>query len=138
MKTHNIFVSHSWAYGDAYDMLINFFKREPYFNYKDYSVPKDDPIHNAPNAALLEQAIENKIRPCSVVVIMAGKYATYSKWINIEIKIAKRLGKPIVAIRPWAALQTSQIVTESANEIISWNGASITSGIKRNSLQYEF
>jgi len=113
---------------------VKFLDAEPYFNYRDYSVPKNDPIHNAPNATLLEEAITRKIRPCSAVVIMAGKYATFSKWINIEIKIAKQLGKPIIAIRPWASQQTSAVVTASANEIVGWNGSPIVNAIKRNSL----
>jgi len=134
MKTYNIFISHSWAYGDAYEKLIGFFNREPYFNYKDYSVPKNDPIHNASNATLLEQAIERQIRPCSAVVIMAGKYATYSKWINIEVNIAKRLGKPIIAVRPWDNLQASQVVQENAVTIVGWNGSPIVSAIKQHAL----
>lgn len=46
--TYNLFISHSWAYGDAYDKLTDMLRAKPYFDYRDYSVPKDDPIHNAP------------------------------------------------------------------------------------------
>jgi hypothetical protein len=49
-KTYNIFISHSWSYGDAYDRLVELLKAKPYFRYKDYSVPKDDPIHSAPTS----------------------------------------------------------------------------------------
>ncbi|WP_370736857.1 TIR domain-containing protein [Aeromonas caviae] len=30
-----------------------------------------------------------QIQPASVVVILAGVYSTYSKWINIEIELGK-------------------------------------------------
>ena len=33
--------------------------------------------------------IKQKIAPCSVVLIMAGVYSTYSKWIDKEIEISK-------------------------------------------------
>lgn len=134
MKIHNIFISHSWSYSDAHDKLVNFFTREPYFQYKNYSVPKNDPIHNATYDWQLEEAIERQIRPCSIVVIMAGKYATYSKWIDKEIQIAKRLNKPIIAIRPWATEQVSVTVRDNADVMIGWNGPSIVSEIKKRAL----
>jgi hypothetical protein len=62
----------------------------PYFSYKDYSIPKDDSVHNASNEAQLYEAIKRQIAPTQVVIILAGVYATYSKWIDQEIRIAKR------------------------------------------------
>ena len=46
--TYNLFISHSWNYSSAYNDLVRLLDSKPYFNYKNYSVPKDDPIHNAP------------------------------------------------------------------------------------------
>jgi len=81
-KTYNLFISHSWTYGDAYDKLVNMLNNTPYFSYCNYSVPKNDPIHNAPNQAALRQAIKNQMSSCHAVLILAGVYSTYSKWIN--------------------------------------------------------
>ncbi|MFQ1831738.1 TIR domain-containing protein, partial [Aeromonas veronii] len=96
---------------------------------KNYSVPKDDPIHNAPSAAKLKEAIRAQIKPASVVVIMAGVYSTYSKWINIEIELAQEMGKKILAIEPWASEKTSKTVKDAANQIVGWNSKSIVDGI---------
>jgi len=133
-KTYNLFISHSWAYGDAYDRLMELISNRPYFSFKNYSVPKDDPIHNAPNQNLLYQAIKRQIAPCHVVIILAGVYATYSKWINKEINIAKnefQFPKPILAIQPWGAEKTSQIVKQNADLIVGWNTESIINGIRQ-------
>lgn len=127
---YNIFISHSWAYSDAYDKLMNLLRNHPTFEFKDYSVPKYDPIHHCPYEWQLRTAIENQIRPASCVLILAGVYATYSKWINTEIEIAKRLGKRIIAIQPWAAERTSTIVKNNADVIVNWNTNSIVSAIK--------
>jgi hypothetical protein len=134
MKTYNIFISHSWTYWDAYNKLSIMLKNWTYFNYKDYSVPRNNPIHNANNDYQLENAIRNQIRPCSVVIILAWVYATYSKWIKKEIKIAKELWKPILAIQPWGAEKTSQIVKNNANKIVWWNWHTIISAIKEISI----
>jgi hypothetical protein len=133
MATYSIFISHSWAYGDAYEKLTTLLKAAPYFAYKDYSIPKDDPIHNAPNAAQLYEAIKRQIAPTQVVVILAGVYATYSKWIDQEIRIAKRefpSPKPILAIEPWGAEKTSQTVKDNADKIVGWNTDSIVQAIR--------
>lgn len=129
--TYNIFISHSWSYSDNYEKLVSLLREVPYFSFKDYSVPKNDPIHNAPNQQLLEDAIKKQIQPCSCVLILAGQYANYSKWINIEIKLAKGLGKRIIAIEPWGSERTSRLVKDSADSIVKWQATSIVDAIRR-------
>ena len=128
--TYNLFISHSWAYSDAYSKLTELLSNAPYFNFKNYSVPKDDPIHNAPNDYQLRAAIKNQMQHASCVLILAGVYATYSKWINIEIQLAQEMGKKIIAIQPWAAQRTSQVVKNAADEIVGWNTSSIVNAVR--------
>jgi len=134
VKTYNIFLSHSWSYSDAYERLMELLKKTSYFDFKDYSVPKDDPIHNAPDSQALYEAIKRQMVPCHVVLVMAGVYATYSTWIKKEIKIAKTefsRPKPIIAIKPLAQTNISRVVTENADEIVGWNANSIVSAIRK-------
>lgn len=128
--TYNLFISHSWAYGDAYDKLVGMLDAKSYFDYKNYSVPKNDPIHNAANAQQLKEAIRRQIQPASCVLIPAGVYSTYSKWINIEIELAQSMGKKIIAIEPWGAEKTSLVVKNAADRIAKWNTDSIVSAIR--------
>lgn len=133
--SNNLFISHSWSYGDAYDKLSNMLRAAPRFEYKDYSVPKSDPVHNAPSTTKLRQAISDRMSYASVVLIMAGKYATYSKWINEEINIAQHgftTKKSIIAVTPWGAQQISSTVRDAADEIVGWNTSSIVAAIRRN------
>ena len=132
MATYNLFISHSWTYHNEYEQLVNLLNQQiSYsFNYKNYSVPKNDPIHYASNDNELRNAIENQIRPASCIIILTGVYATYSKWINIEIEIAKRLGKRIIAVNPWDSDRTSQVVKNNADYIVGWRGSSIVNAIK--------
>ena len=97
-KTYHIFISHSWAYPDAYEGLIKLLDKDPNFSYSDYSVPQNDPIHNAGTSKELYNAIKAQVSKASVVIIMAGVYSIYSKWINKEIEIAQTeflIPKPI-------------------------------------------
>jgi hypothetical protein len=131
IRTRNLFISHSWTYGDAYSRLVSMLDTAPNFAYRNYSVPKDDPVHNAPNAAALIEAIKHQMIFCNLIVIMAGKYATYSPWIQREITLAKRhFNKPLLAVRPWANEQVSSIVADNADKLVGWNTSSIVSAIR--------
>ena len=127
---YNIFISHSWSYSYTYQELISLLDSNPYFKYKDYSVPKDDPIHGANSDEKLKQAIKNQMQHASCVLILAGVYSTYSKWINIEISLAKALNKKIIAVEPWGSEKTSRIVKNNADEIVKWQSSSIIRAIR--------
>ncbi|MGE1154611.1 TIR domain-containing protein [Pseudomonas sp. ICMP 460] len=130
MQTYHLFISHSWNYSDAHDKLITLLTAHPTFNFKNFSVPPHNPIIGARTDKELEAAIENKIRPCSAVLIMAGMYSAYSKWINKEIAIAQRMGKIIIAIKPFGAERISTVVREAATAECAWNTNSIVSAIR--------
>lgn len=127
---YNLFISHSWNYSDAYEKLVNLLDKADNFRYKNYSVPKDDPVHNAKNDATLKAAIRDQMRPASCVLILAGVYSTYSKWINIELDLAVEMGKKIIAVEPWGSERTSARVKLYADKIVKWQTSSIVSAIK--------
>ena len=128
--TYNLFISHSWTYSDEYDKLVNLLDDAENFSYKNYSVPKNDPIHHAPYDYQLKAAIKNQMQHASCVLILAGVYSTYSKWINIEIQLAKEMGKTIIAIEPRGAERTSLVVKQAADKVVGWNTKSIVNTIR--------
>lgn len=132
-NTYNLFISHSWAYSDAYEKLVSLLDARAYFSYKNYSVPKDDPIHTRGTDKELHAAIKRRIAPCHCVLMLAGVYSTHSKWINKEIAICTAefmTKKPIIAIQPWGAERTSQVVKASADVIVAWNTESVVEAIR--------
>ena len=131
---YNLFISHSWAHTDAYDRLVDLLDSASNFPYKNYSVPKNSPIHDAPTQWQLKEAIKAQMAPASCILILAGVYSTYSKWINIEIDLAKNgfyTPKRIIAIEPGASENTSQVVKNAADEIVKWQTSSIIAAISR-------
>ena len=133
MRTHHLFISHSWNYSDAYDRLVDLLRDRSYFSFKNYSVPRNDPIHGAGTDAQLRQAIRRQMAPCGVVLILAGVYATYSKWIEKEIRLAKRdfnQPKPVVAIKPRGSTRISVPVQQAADRIVGWSTESVVGAIR--------
>ncbi len=129
MSTHQIqvFISHAWAYSNNYETLRSWIFDQPAssgqasFDLRNYSVPKDDPIHNAANDEQLRSAIYEQIRLSHIVLIPAGMYANHSKWIKKEIEAAKYYGKPILGVNLWGAERKSSVVLSNANEVVGWN-----------------
>ena len=73
------------------------------------------------------------MQSCGIVIVLAGASASYSKWIDKEIKIAKsgfRKQKPILAIKPWGNKKISSAVKKNADSIVEWNTEKIVSAIK--------
>ena len=136
LKNYNLFISHSWAYSDAYEKLCRLLEKASNFVYSNYSIPKEDPVHTKSDSVLYK-AIQQKITFCNVIIIMAGKYATYSKWIAKEIQIAKNdfaKDKPIIGVRPWANTQVSSLVQNNADALVGWNTSSIVDAIRGNAV----
>lgn len=127
---YRIFISHSWSYSKQYDKIEDFLKQEN-VNYYNHSVPKDDPIHTNGTDAQLEAAIEAKVKGCSCVIILAGVYATYSKWINKEIKMAQKYNKPIIAVEYWGSERTSSVVKAVADVIVKWQAKSVADAVRK-------
>lgn len=129
---YNLFISHSWNYSNAYEGLTKLLDNASYFCYKNYSVPKDDPltIRSRFYESELKNKIKNQMRLCNVVLILAGVYSSYSESIDMEINVAKELRKPIIAVAPWASEKTSLKVKQNADKIVGRNTNSIISAIR--------
>ncbi len=131
----HIFISHAWAYSEHYEILSSWIFGENWsvgqasLSFLDYSVPRNDPIHNAANDAQLKEAIFNKISRSHVVVIPSGMYAAYSKWIQREIQGSKTYGKPILAVNPFGQERKAGVVLNNADESVGWNKKSVINGI---------
>ncbi len=137
MSSHKIhvFISHAWAYSNHYDTLASWIFKENWsagqasLNFYDFSVPKNDPIHNAVNDSQLKNAIYNKISRSHVIVIPSGMYASYSKWIKKEIEGSNYYGKPILAVNPHGQERKPGIVLDNSNEAVGWNKKPVINGI---------
>ena len=81
----HVFISHAWAHSQHYDTLASWIFGESWsvgqasLDFRDFSVPKDNPIHNAANTSELQTEIFNQISRSHVIVIPTGMYASYSK-----------------------------------------------------------
>jgi hypothetical protein len=123
----HVFISHAWDYSQHYDTLASWIFGETWtvgqasLDFRDYSIPKNDPIHNVKNTTQLQNAIFNQIARSHVVVIPSGMYTAYSNWIQKEIDGAKLYDKPILAVNPWGQQKKAGVVLSNADDGVGWN-----------------
>ena len=109
MSMHRIhlFISHSCAYSGHYDTLRSWIFERSWsvgrtpLAFSDFSVPRDNPVHNAGSDQLLQAAIYLRIDRSHVVICPTGMYANHSKWIRKELAGAKAKRKLILGVDPW-------------------------------------
>lgn len=133
MKTYNLFISHAWDYNSDYYNLEKLLKDDLWFYFKNYSVPQHDALQTKTNREL-DEALHRQIAPTSVVLIIAGMYYGYRKWIQREIEIAKAYKKPIIVVRPWGAERVPTELTSSEFIQVNWQRSSVIDAIKKYSI----
>ena len=135
MKTYNIFISHAWKYSEHYNKVVQWLNEaqdEGKFKWKNYSVPKHDPLID-PNTTFgkkkLKEELEGQIKPASIVIILSGMYAAHSEWIGFEVDTAVSYKKYIIGVKPWGQERTPKKVSDNANVMVGWNKNSIVNSV---------
>lgn len=135
MTTYNIFISHAWRYSEHYKKVVQWINEaqdEKKLNWKNYSVPKHNPLLDPDDdndKQKLKNELDEQIRPVSLVIVLAGMYATYSDWIDYEINTAVSYDKYIIGAKPWGQERIPSVVSENSNVMVGWNKDSIINAI---------
>jgi len=124
---YRIFISHAWDYNEEYYKIEKMLNEYPNFDFRNYSVPKHDPLDTS---AQLTKKLLDQMNPTQVVIVLAGMYAAHSDWTQFEIDEAKRLKKPIIGVRPWGQERIPQAVQDAANVMHGWNIGPILASIR--------
>lgn len=134
-RRYGRFISHAWDYTGEYEGLVNLLNSDRSFLWNDLSVPEASPL---PALAQLPRSyrhlvkqIDERISKSDCLLVLAGMYATHSRWIQSEIEAAKDFRKPIIGVQPRGNERFPKEVTHAADEMAGWNAASIISAIRR-------
>jgi len=131
LRVYQTFISHAWNYDADYYRIEQMLNEAPNFDWHNLSVPRHDPILNADQLAA---ELHNQMRPADIFIILGGMYVAHSSWIQYEVNFARRIGRPILGIRPWGSTVIPLAVQNGADEVVGWNSASIVSAIRRLAL----
>ena len=136
LKTYDQFLSHAGYYSKGYTRFFELINEAPNFKYRNYFVPKHDPVvepGTTVGKAKLTQLLDNQIKPAYCFLVMAGMYVAHKNWIQKEIEIAQKYGKPVIGLILWGQERTQSLIQEATNEMVGWNTASMIDAIRRHS-----
>ncbi len=126
LRTYSVFICHDWEYSSDYHRVCEFLGA-PNFAWRNLSVPEHDPLADDKT---LEYELRNQVRPANIMLVLAGMYTARSRWMDWEMAFARRIGKPIIGVRPWGSQRIPVAVQKNATEIVGWNTNSIVSAIR--------
>jgi hypothetical protein len=133
LRTYDLFISHAWTYNDDYHRLVDLLDGAPNFDWRNFSVPEHDPLHNG-STSQLRAALRRQVIRVHAVLMLAGVYASHSDWMQEELEMAEHHDKPIIGIYPWGSQRASSAVQDAAHEMVAWNTSSIVDAIRRHAL----
>lgn len=125
-----VFISHCWSYDEAYKTIKGWLDDAPYYTFTDGSITTEKALAGLTDEQLA-QAIYERIRQCSVFIVPTAMYCNGRDWIEFEINSAVKMGKPILAVKPWGQEKNAKIVTDNASLTVGWQSQSIINGIKQ-------
>lgn len=130
LRNYHILISHSWTYSAQYNTVCSWFDNTAYFTWSNYSVCCNKPL-DTKNDAELKEKLRNRISSASCIVVLAGMYATYSKWIDFEIETAQTMNTPIIGVKPWGQERVPLKIQNASCERVGWNSASIINAVRK-------
>lgn len=125
-----IFISHSWRKSsEEYQKFVKKLYSEE-IDFFNHSIPKEKAFDTTRKKEL-EGIFRKKMVYCSKVYVLAKRGIKKDSYVGVEIKIAKELGKEIIAVKPHGQVGMPQFIKRNANRIISNNIQSITRTLKQ-------
>ncbi|EKQ52320.1 MAG: hypothetical protein B655_1902 [Methanobacterium sp. Maddingley MBC34] len=122
LKVYDLFISHNGEGDEEYLTFIQRLIEARDFEWEDHGVPGE----NSPDQ-LMEQ-----IEPVDIVIILTGLYSRYHDLIETQVKIAQKMEKPIVLIRPYGMEEVPGELEKIASGVVGWNRVCIVETIQES------
>jgi len=122
LPINKLFISHN---GEGDEEYLNFFHRlleAPDFEWKDFGVPGENEADQ----------LEEQIKPVQLVIILSGLFNRHPKLIQKQVKISRKMNKPLIIIRPYGMEEVPIQLEALAQDIVGWNRVCIVDTILEN------
>jgi hypothetical protein len=123
-----VFISHAWGYNDEYYAMQRHLLSAPDFPVQIVSSPEHDRLDNR---AQLEEKLRGQMAAADVVVVLAGLFVAHGDWLQHQLGEAARLGKPIIAVKPWSRGRRVPAAVQAAATVVhDWQTDLIVGSIR--------
>lgn len=128
--TCDLFLTHAWRYHEDWKQMVQLLNAHGLRSWRNFSLPWYDPAldpRTPEGGQIVCRHLETQIIPCDAVLLLAGVYEQIGcrKWVDMEVTMARRHRKPIIAIPAIGAAEPSAEVMALADTSAAWDAAAI-------------
>jgi hypothetical protein len=121
-EIYNIFISQLKDDDEEYKRFIGKIEASHDFQWKNHSISDETD----------KEQLNEQMKDVDVVIILSGMYSKNKDLIQQEIDLARKLGKPIVIIRPYGMENVPERIEDAASEVVGWNTSCIVDSVRES------
>jgi len=126
---YKLFISHYFKENDEYKRLIELLDDNISIQYSCSSIPVSYKYRSL-SKMQLEDQLRMQIKTAHCFLALDGVYLASPEWVEYELKVAGKLGIPIIGIKQMKIKEVSSIISGYAKAVVGWNIDSIVTVIK--------
>jgi hypothetical protein len=131
--SYTIFISHGFKEHEEYKRFVTLLTDSERLPFSCSSEPTSYKYRTMTKMQLEEQ-LRNQIRKASCFIALDAVYQASTTWVEYEMKVAGKLGIPIIGIKEWKCKDISEAVESYSKSVLGWNIDTIIAEIKANAI----
>jgi len=129
LAEYGIFISHSWDYDPDYFLLMDILHSARSLRWRNCSVPR--PERDREGVSGLYGRLVSQISSSDCVIVISDMYERNSFWISKELDIARRLGKPVIALRSRWLMGLPGKIMSTSSAVAGWDPEDLAVSVRR-------
>jgi hypothetical protein len=135
-KTHDLFITHAWRYHDDWKRVVDLLNAHALHGWRNFSLPWYDPAldpRTEKGGQIVRWNLETQIMPAHAVILLASVLSEPGtrKWLDFEVEMARKHGKPIIGLPPWGKSEVSAEVLERVDEVVGWDAFALLAAVDK-------
>lgn len=132
---HDLFITHAWRYHEDWKRMVELLNTNGLRSWRNFSLPWFDPAlnpHTEEGRRVVRWNLETQIIPSKAVILLTSVFQQTGsrKWLDIEIEMARKHRKPIIAVPSWGEHQVPDDVAAVADRVVDWDLAALLDAIE--------
>jgi hypothetical protein len=120
LTVYKLFITHLDGDDEEYQLFLSKLQDSYDFEWEDHAVQNKNEA----------EQIKRQMEQVDAVVVLSGLIGKDEELLTRQIQAARKLGKPIVVIRPYGMENVPFNLEDIASEVVGWNAPCIVDAIR--------
>ncbi|MFO0964374.1 MAG: hypothetical protein U0793_02130 [Gemmataceae bacterium] len=136
----DLFLVHAWRFHDDWKRLAGILDEHDVHGWRNFSLPWHDPAidpRSPRGRETIQRTLEAQIIPVHAVLLLEGVWREpgVRAWIELELDMARRHGKPVIAVPAWGAAEVSAELRDRADTTAPFDAAAVFEMVRSETLE---